>query len=81
MLPCTLALLPLQLLDYQFRSWGNFTLLSQVGTLYAFQPRIRAVGFPPTSETKLSSGGMFQPLPEAICPPIFDRFEMNGIAL
>ena len=51
MLPCTPALLPLQPLDYQFRNWGNFTLLSRVGTLYAFQPRIRAVGFAPTSDS------------------------------
>ena len=71
MLPCTLALLPLQLLDYQFRNWGNFTPSSRMGTLYAFQPRIRAMGLPPTSETKLSFGDLFQPLPEAICPPTF----------
>ena len=77
MLPCTLALLPLQPLIYHFTDWGNFTLLSRVRTLYAFQPRIRAMGFTPISETKLSSGGMLQPLPEAICPPIFDRFKMN----
>ncbi|VEP14141.1 hypothetical protein H1P_6590003 [Hyella patelloides LEGE 07179] len=36
----------------------------------AFQPRIRAMGLTPISETKLSSGELSILITRAICPPI-----------
>ena len=56
--------------ELSFQRLGKFTPLSQVGMLYAFQPRIRAMGLAPTSDSQLSIGESSRLLPKATCPPI-----------
>ena len=67
---------PASVSELSIQILGNFTPLSRVGTLYAFQPRIRAVGLAPTSDSQLSIGE-FNLITDSYLSPFLQRFQIN----